>query len=177
MDEAYTRQVTSPTPADSTATAPIRVLFVCLGNICRSPAAEAAFLHLVAEAGRNREFVVDSAGTGAWHIGERADVRMRQAAVRRGIKIRSVARQVRRTDFEDFDWILAMDASSLETLHRMAPTARHARVRLFRDLDPDGRGRDVPDPYYGDLNGFDEVLDIVTRTARALLAELTQPAR
>jgi protein-tyrosine phosphatase len=169
--------MTSPTSSDSTATAPIRVLFVCLGNICRSPAAEAAFLHLVAEAGRDREFVVDSAGTGAWHVGERADARMRQAAVRRGIEIRSVARQVTPTDFEDFDWILAMDANNLATLHRMAPAARRARVRLFRDLDPDGRGRDVPDPYYGDINGFDEVLEIVTRTARALLAELTQPAR
>jgi protein-tyrosine phosphatase len=152
-------------------------LFVCLGNICRSPAAEAAFLHVVAEAGRDRDFVVDSAGTGAWHVGERADTRMRQAAVRRGIEIRSVARQVTRGDFEEFDWILAMDASNLEALHRMAPTAGRARVRLFRDLDPDGPGRDVPDPYYGDTNGFDEVLDIVTRTARALFAEMTQPAR
>jgi len=169
--------MTSPTPSGSTATAPIRVLFVCLGNICRSPAAEAVFLHFVAEAGREREFIVDSAGTGGWHAGERADARMRQAAERRGIEIRSVARQVTRTDFEDFDWILAMDASNLETLHRMAPAARRPKVRLFRDLDPDGRGQDVPDPYYGDMNGFDEVLDIVTRTARALLAELTQPAR
>ena len=168
--------MTSPTPSDPTAAPPIRILFVCLGNICRSPAAEAAFLQLVAEAGRDREFVVDSAGTGAWHVGERADARMRQAAARRGIEIRSVARQVTRTDFEDFDWILAMDASNLEALHRMAPSARRARVRLFRDLDPDGCGRDVPDPYYGDRNGFDEVLDIVTRTARALLAELTQSA-
>ena len=169
--------MTTPTPSDTAGTAPIRVLFVCLGNICRSPAAEAAFLHLAAEAGRDREFVVDSAGTGAWHIGKRADARMRRAAGRRGIEIRSVARQVTRTDFEDYDWILAMDASNLETLERMAPAASHARVRLFRDLDPDGHGRDVPDPYYGDMSGFDEVLDIVTRTARALLAELTQPAR
>jgi len=169
--------MSSRTSSDSTATAPIRVLFVCLGNICRSPAAEAAFLHLVAEAGRDREFVVDSAGTGAWHVGERADARMRQAAVRRGFEIRSVARQVTRTDFEDFDWILAMDASNLDTLYRLAPAPRRAKVRLFRDLDPDGRGQDVPDPYYGDTSGFDEVLDIVTRTARALLGELTQPAR
>jgi len=171
------KDVTSPTLSHSAATPPIRVLFVCLGNICRSPAAEAAFLHLVAEAGREREFVVDSAGTGAWHAGERADARMRQAAMRRGIEIRSVARQVMQTDFEDFDWILAMDASNLAALHRMAPAARRPRVRLFRDLDPDGRGQDVPDPYYGDMSGFDEVLDVVTRTARALLAELTQPAR
>jgi len=166
----------TPIASDSRSTPSIRVLFVCLGNICRSPAAEAAFLHLVAEAGRHREFVADSAGTGAWHVGEPADGRMRQAAVRRGIEIRGVARQVTRTDFEDFDWILAMDASNLDTLHRMAPAARHARVRLFRDFDPDGRGRDVPDPYYGDMHGFDEVLDIVTRTARAFLAELTPPA-
>lgn len=155
---------------------PIRVLFVCLGNICRSPAAEAAFLSAVARAGRDAEFAADSAGTGAWHVGERADARMRQAAARRGIEIRSVARQVTRDDFERFDWILAMDASNLRALRRMAP-AHHDRIRLFRDLDPDGPGEDVPDPYYGGPDGFDEVLDIVTRTATALLRDLTPAGR
>ncbi len=156
---------------------PIRVLFVCLGNICRSPAAEAAFFHLVSDAGRDAEFVVDSAGTGAWHVGERADPRMREAGTRRGIEVRSVARQVAREDFERFDWIFAMDASNLRALRRLAPAAHHDKIRLFRDLDPDGAGEDVPDPYYGDTADFDEVLDIVTRAARALLAELTATAR
>jgi protein-tyrosine phosphatase len=156
---------------------PVRVLFVCLGNICRSPAAEAAFLHVVAEAGREAEFVVDSAGTGAWHTGEPADARMRHAAARRGMEVRSIARQVTRDDFDQFDWILAMDASNRDDLRRMAPAARHDRIRLFRDLDPDAPGEDVPDPYYGSAADFDEVLDIVTRTARALLAELTPPER
>src|SRR5262245_40313458 len=99
---------------------PIRVLFVCLGNICRSPAAEAAFLHLVKAAGREAEFVVDSAGTGAWHIGDRADLRMRQAGQRRGIDVTSIARQVTVDDFDRFDHIFAMDETNLRTLRRMA---------------------------------------------------------
>ncbi len=156
---------------------PIRVLFVCLGNICRSPAAEAAFLHLVKHAGREAEFVVDSAGTGPWHVGERADARMREAGTQRGIEILSVARQVAPDDFERFDWILAMDASNLRALRRMAPATHHDKIRLFRDLDPDGVGEDVPDPYYGNAADFDEVLDIVTGAARGLLAELTPPTR
>ena len=156
---------------------PIRVLFVCLGNICRSPAAEAAFLHLVKQAGRDAEFDVDSAGMGAWHAGEPADARMREAGRRRGLEVTSVARQVVRDDFERFDWIFAMDASNLRALRRLSPAAHHDKIRLFRDLDPDGAGQDVPDPYYGDAGGFDEVLDIVTRAATALLAELTTPAR
>lgn len=156
---------------------PVRVLFVCLGNICRSPAAEAAFLQVVQQAGREAEFVIDSAGTGAWHVGDRADARIRQAGARRGIEIRSVARQVTRDDFERFDWIFAMDAGNLHALRRAAPAAHHGKIRLFRDLDPEGAGEDVPDPYYGGAPGFDEVLDIVMRTARALLDELTPAAR
>ena len=153
---------------------PTRVLFVCLGNICRSPAAEAAFSALAAEAGLTDEFVLDSAGTGSWHVGELADARMRQAASRRGIPITSRARTVVPDDFNDFDVILAMDASNLATLRRLAPRKHTARVQLFRDLDPEAQGHDVPDPYYGKDNGFDDVLDIVTRTGRAWLAELTK---
>jgi len=156
---------------------PIRVLFVCLGNICRSPAAEAAFLHLVKEAGREAEFAVDSAGTGAWHIGDRADSRMRQAGRRRGIEVTSIARQVEPEDFDRFDHILAMDATNLRELRRLAPPEHRGKIRLFRDLDPEGAGEDVPDPYYGDAASFDEVLDIVTRTGRVLLAELAPPAK
>ena len=151
---------------------PTRVLFVCLGNICRSPAAEAAFEHAVAEAGLSAEFEIDSAGTGAWHVGEPADRRMREAGQRRGFKVTSRARQVSAEDFRTFDHILAMDTTNLRALRRQAPVEHHSKIRLFRDLDPHNPGEDVPDPYYGDAAGFDEVLDIVTRTARALLEEL-----
>jgi protein-tyrosine phosphatase len=151
---------------------PTRVLFVCLGNICRSPAAEAAFEHAAAEAGLAGDFVIDSAGTGAWHVGEPADQRMQEAGRRRGIKVTSLARQVSDEDFRTFDHILAMDMTNLRALRRQAPAEHRGKIRLFRDLDPHGPGEDVPDPYYGGAAGFDEVLDIVTRTARALLEEL-----
>lgn len=156
---------------------PTRILFVCLGNICRSPAAEAAFVHLVAEAGLEGEFVVDSAGTGAWHVGEPADRRMRHTAAKRGLEVTSIARQVTRDDFTRFDYIFAMDADNRRTLLHLAPAEHRAKVRLFRDLDPDAPGLDVPDPYYGSADGFDEVLNIVTRTGRALLTELTARPR
>jgi protein-tyrosine phosphatase len=152
----------------------MRILFVCLGNICRSPAAEGVFLHLLEEAGLHDRFTVDSAGTGAWHLGERADPRMREAADRRGIALPSVARQISRHDFETFDRIFAMDASNLAALRRLARPEHRAKIRLFRDLDPEAPGEDVPDPYYGGPDGFEEVLDIVTRTARALIDDLTK---
>lgn len=152
----------------------LRVLFVCLGNICRSPAAEGVFLHLVAEANLGTRFVVDSAGTGAWHVGERADPRMREAAARRGIALPSTARRVAKKDFDRFDYIFAMDADNLATLRRIAPADHHHKIHLFRDFDPEGRGQDVPDPYYGGPAGFEEVLDIVTRTNRQLLDQMTR---
>lgn len=154
---------------------PIRILFVCLGNICRSPAAEAVFTHLVNEAGLAASFAIESAGTGEWHIGELPDRRMRVAAQRRGIAMTSRARTVTREDFEQFDYIFAMDASNLRTLRGRAPKRHHGKIRLFRDLDPDAPGEDVPDPYYGEDEDFDEVLDIVERTSRALLAHLRDP--
>jgi protein-tyrosine phosphatase len=98
---------------------------------------------------------------------------MRDAAQRRGIAITSIARQVVPADFEAFDLILAMDATNLAALRRLAPAAHRSKIRLFRELDPDAAGADVPDPYYGGPEGFDDVLDIVTRTGRAWLTELT----
>ena len=151
---------------------PVKVLFVCLGNICRSPAAEAAFLHLAKQAGRESEFEVDSAGTGAWHVGDKADSRMREAGRRRGMAVTSIARQVSPDDFDRFDYIFAMDEANLHALRRLSPAKHHAKIRLYRDLDPDGQGEDVPDPYYGEAADFDDVLDIVTRTGQALLGEL-----
>jgi protein-tyrosine phosphatase len=153
-----------------------RVLFVCLGNICRSPAAEGVFRQLVTAAGLANEIVIDSAGTGAWHAGEPADHRMRHFAEQRGIRLGSIARQVVPSDFEDFDWILAMDSSNLDHLRRLAHPGHHHKIRKFRDFDPDAPGADVPDPYYGDDTGFTDVLDIVTRTSEALLAHLRDAA-
>lgn len=150
-----------------------RILFVCLGNICRSPAAEGVFRHLAEEAGLGHVFVVDSAGTSGWHIGEPADARMREAAAMRGIRLTSRARQVSQDDFDEYDWIFAMDATNLRHLRRQAPSDYHHKIRLFREFDPEEPGADVPDPYYGGPEGFVEVLDIVTRTSRELLAFLT----
>ncbi len=153
----------------------IRVLFVCLGNICRSPAAEAAFMKIVTDAGLAAEFEADSAGTGAWHVGEPADRRMRRAGARRGIAVTSIARQVGPDDFKRFDHIFAMDESNLRTLLSKAPERHRGKIRLFRDFDPTAPGEDVPDPYYGDASDFDEVLDIAERTSRALLEYLRDP--
>jgi protein-tyrosine phosphatase len=152
-----------------------RILFVCLGNICRSPAAEGVFRHLATEAGLADRFTIDSAGTGAWHVGEPADRRMRQAAERRGITLSGTARPVIHEDFDRFDHILAMDADNARVLRRLAPASRRDRIRLFRDYDPEGRGRDVPDPYSLDADAFEDVLDIVMRTSQALLIELGGP--
>ena len=143
-----------------------------MGNICRSPAAEGAFRDLVEKAGLSDEFMIDSAGTGAWHEGEPADRRMRRAAERRGLTLTSLARAVRPDDYEHFDVILAMDTDNLRTLRKRAPAAHHHKIRLFRDLDPEEPGLDVPDPYYGPDGGFEDVLDIVTRTSQALHEEL-----
>lgn len=150
----------------------ISVCFVCLGNICRSPAAEGVFLTLLRGSPLEARVRVDSAGTAAYHEGESADARMRAHAKRRGYELPSVARAVAPTDFTRFDRIFAMDASNHRELTRRAPEAARARVRLYREYDELGRGLDVPDPYYGGPAGFEEVLDIVERCGRNLLREL-----
>jgi protein-tyrosine phosphatase len=153
-----------------------RVLFVCLGNICRSPLAEGVFLHLVREAGLTDRFEVDSAGTGDWHVGERPDGRAQAVARRHGVELPSRARQVRAEDLEAFDHVLAMDRDNLHDLRRLAGRGATADIRLLRAHDPlataDGDG-DVPDPYYGGPDGFDLVYEMVHRSCRALLVELT----
>lgn len=148
-----------------------RILFVCLGNICRSPAAEGVFRHLTAEAGVEEEWEIDSAGTLGAHAGDPADARMRAAAARRGYRLESRARRVRGDDFHRFDLILAMDLDNLETLRAMALPGASARIELFgRYVEPEVPP-EVPDPYYGGPQGFERVLDLLEVGCRALLAE------
>lgn len=151
-----------------------RVLFVCLGNICRSPTAEGVFRHLVRAQGASEAFKIDSAGTGAWHTGEAPDARMTAAASDMGYPLAGSARAVEDADFRNFDLILAMDASNLDSLRARTPAGATATVRMFRDFDPEGRG-DVPDPYYGGPEGFQEVVRMVERTSTQLLADLWTP--
>jgi protein-tyrosine phosphatase len=154
----------------------VRILFVCLGNICRSPTAEGVMAKLVAEAGLGDQIQLDSAGTGAWHVGEPADARALAAARARDIELHSVARQVRSEDFERFDLILAMDASNQHALRRLAPDEpAREKVRLLREFDPASaalRDLDVPDPYYDSERGFEVVLDQVQAACEGLLARV-----
>lgn len=146
--------------------------FVCLGNICRSPTAEGIFLHQLEARSLTNRLTVDSAGTAGWHEGRRADPRSREAAARRGIDLPSRARQFQRDDFARFDLILAMDRENLDALRALAPDAEAAtRVRLFRAFDPaiGAEGAEVPDPYYGGSQGFEDVLDLCERAAEGLV--------
>ena len=150
-----------------------RLLFVCLGNIIRSPLAEHLFDRAVAEAGLDGKFSVDSAGTAAYHIGESPDPRMRRTAAGHGLAYDGRARQVQPEDFERFDMILAMDRSNLRDLRALASTEEErAKVRLMRDFDPDPDEPDVPDPYYGGPDGFEETFRIVERSVKGLLESL-----
>lgn len=161
-----------PDSVDSKAHPKRRVLFVCLGNICRSPTGEGVFRALVRERGLGERVFVDSAGTGSWHVGEPADRRMRQAAGDRGYELTSRARQVTPEDFHDFDLIVAMDRSNREHLEEMRPAGAGAELRLFSDFLPPGSPHDVPDPYYGGEQGFERVLDLIEDGSQPLLDHL-----
>ena len=152
------------------------VLFVCLGNICRSPLAEGVLLHHLKERGLEDRVRVDSAGTGAWHVGERPDPRSLEVAGRHGIELPGTARRVSEGDFFEFDRVFAMDRSNLRDLEGMSGGLEaEARVELFRDHDPDaGHDRDVPDPYYGGDDGFDRVFEMVDRTCRVLVDQIRE---
>lgn len=155
----------------------IGVLFVCLGNICRSPLAEGVFAHLVAEAGLSDRFVVDSAGTGAWHVGERPDGRSIQVAQDHGVHLPGRARQVTPEDLRRFDVVLAMDRDNLADLERLSrDSGGTARIHLLRSFDPDADGDEVPDPYYGGARGFEKVYAMVHTACRGLLEELRPDA-
>ena len=154
---------------------PTSVLFVCLGNICRSPLAEGVFLHLLRQEGLHEFVRVDSAGTGSWHLGEAADPHSREVAGRHGIDLPSRARQVQPGDLSGFDWIVAMDRTNLEALEAMKEEhGGEARLVLLREFDPHPGDGEVPDPYYGGPRGFDTVYEMVLRSSRGLL-EAIQP--
>lgn len=147
----------------------MRVLLVCLGNICRSPMAEGVLRHLARE--RGVEIATDSAGTGDYHVGEAPDRRAQAAMERQGMDISDLrARQFTRADFDRFDLLLAMDADNLRNMLRLAPTPAHAaKARLMMDLAPDHPVREVPDPYYGDDRDFDEVHAMLVAACTNLL--------
>ena len=148
------------------------VLFVCLGNICRSPAAEAIFIDLIKKKGLNDNFFVDSAGTGSWHIGKKADIRMRIAAQKRGVEILSIARQINAKDFEKFNYIIAMDDSNFENISYLKSNKSLSdfssinKIQNFRSVFEEA---EVPDPYFGGDEGFDNVLDILEDSVSGFL--------
>lgn len=150
----------------------VRVCFVCLGNICRSPTGEGVMRHLLAEAGIDDRVEVDSAGTGAWHVGEQADARARATARSRGLSLTSIARQFVTRDLDEFDYVIAMDRSNLRNIERLVGgRPRRAAIHLLRSLDPNSTDAlDVPDPYYED--NFDEVFDICEAGCRGLLVRI-----
>jgi protein-tyrosine phosphatase len=159
----------------------VGLLFVCLGNICRSPTAEGVMRHVVAQEGLDGRIRIDSAGTGGWHVGSPPDERAVAAARARGIVLAGAARQVSIADFYEFDLILAADRSNVAALHDLAPD-REARgkVRLLREFDPaagPGDDLEVPDPYYGGPRGFELVLDMVESACRGLLDHLRAEGR
>jgi len=150
-----------------------QVLFVCLGNICRSPTAHGLFQHKVKQAGLTDNIHIESAGTGAWHVGKTPDVRAQAKAAERGYDLSYIrARQVEPSDFERFDYILAMDESNLDELQRMAPSNYSGHLSLFLDFANDADHREVPDPYYGGDQGFELVLDLVEQACEGLLSEI-----
>lgn len=152
---------------------PFKISFVCLGNICRSPTAEGVFQHLVNEAGLSAYFEIDSAGTGSWHIGNPPNSKSQAVANQHGIKLLSRARQVEASDLEYYDLVVAMDHSNAGDLHAMiVKPEQEEKIVMLRDFDSDPDDGAVPDPYYGGIDGFKNVFDIVYRSCNNLLNEL-----
>jgi protein-tyrosine phosphatase len=152
-----------------------RLLFICLGNICRSPMAEGAFRRVAEEEGVLDRFNIDSAGLGDWHVGHAPNGRAQVAAGRRGIDIsRQSARQIGRADFARFDLLLAMDEANVAELARLSPEEHRVKVCKFLDFAPQAGTRDVPDPFFGGAEGFDHALDLIEAASRGLLAALLE---
>ncbi len=147
-----------------------KVLFVCLGNICRSPTGEGVFKHIVQNRGLEAKYEVDSAGTNGYHDGEQADARMRSHAVERGYDLASISRQVKTSDFNEFDYIIAMDDSNVRNLKEFEPTGTlHHKIRKMTDFGRKMDFDEVPDPYYGGPQGFELVIDLVEDCSEGLL--------
>jgi protein-tyrosine phosphatase len=145
----------------------IKVLFVCMGNICRSPTAEGVFNKVLADNGMTDRFIVDSAGTHAYHVGESPDSRAQQTARQRGVNLSNIrARKVSASDFDEFDYILAMDTDNHHILLDACPEHHRHKVRLFLEFAPERDEDNVPDPYYGGQNGFEYVFDLVEDASR-----------
>ncbi len=151
-----------------------RVCFVCLGNICRSPTAEAIMAHRLGFEDLGVHVEVESAGTGDWHVGHPPDERAREEATRRGVPMGGTAQQFTAADFDRFDLVLAMDSANREALQALAPTPQAAeKVHLLRQFDPQAHGDlDVPDPYFGGADGFVDVFDMVDRSITGLIAHI-----
>ena len=150
----------------------ISVLFVCLGNICRSPAAEALFIKKIKEKQIEDRFLVDSAGTGSWHVGKKADSRMRLAAKDRKINITSKARQISKNDFHVFNYILTMDDSNYQNvmvMKNIEPCSDFCKIRKIQEFANSFHEKEVPDPYFGGEEGFNYVLDILTDSISGFL--------
>lgn len=154
----------------------IKVLFVCLGNICRSPLAEAIFNHKIVNLGLSRKFKSDSAGTSDYHIGELPDERSINCAQRKGLIISHRGRQVNRTDFRDFDYIIAMDDNNLRNLNTLKNRYNFSdkEIYLMRDFVPGCEGQSVPDPYYGGEEGFDEIFQILDESIESFLTKIKE---
>jgi len=151
----------------------VRVLFVCLGNICRSPTAEGVFRALVETEGLINKIEIDSAGTHAYHVGEGPDPRSQEAAARRGIDLSTLrGRRATEADIKEFDYVLAMDQENYAHLKSLAPTNLTSRVRLLMQYAPERQENEVPDPYFGGEGGFDRVLDMIEDAAVGLLADI-----
>jgi len=151
----------------------VKVLFVCMGNICRSPTALGVFRKLLQEEGLDNVIEIDSAGTHGYHVGEPPDRRAQETAVRRGIDLSDLrARHVQPEDFFNFDYVLAMDQDNYLSLSRICPPGTERKLMLYLDFAPHLRTREVPDPYYGGPTGFEQVFDMVEAAAQGLLADI-----
>ncbi len=156
----------------------VTVLFVCMGNICRSPMAEGIFRREIAKAGLQDKIVMDSAGTHSYHVGAPPDTRAQGAIKKRGVDISDLrGRQVADTDFDKFDYILAMDSDNLRLLKHQAPAGKHEKIRLLLSFSQQYRNQEVPDPYYGGAHGFEENLDMIEDAVAGLIAEIRTIAK
>lgn len=153
----------------------VKVLFVCMGNICRSPAAEGVFRALLETEGLDGKVTCDSAATGAWHVGNPPDARMRKTAKKRGVDLDDLrARQATPADFDRFDYVLAMDQDNMANLSRICPPGQENKLFRFLEFAPQTGRREVPDPYYGGPDGFDLVLDLIEEASHGLLVDIRE---